>query len=121
MIKQFTELQLFSIVDGRLATDISDVYDILNHVCDQSLMTHHLPVAFDYVKSKNPKWLQDQKDLLLAQGISKDMEFTKAINIAKANEELFDIPQLKDEFDTSDFEDYMIEHSLLKGKEVIVV
>lgn len=35
MTKQFTLLQLFPVVDGRLASTMDDVYDVLNHVCDQ--------------------------------------------------------------------------------------
>lgn len=59
MGKQFNMVQLFSIIDGRLSTKIEDVYDMLNHITGQSLMTHHLPVAMDYIKKVNPKWYQD--------------------------------------------------------------
>jgi hypothetical protein len=61
MTKKFSLLQLFSLVDGRLSTSMEDVYDMLSHICDTELMSHHLPVAMDYIKNKNPQWFQDVK------------------------------------------------------------
>lgn len=115
MTKKFTLLQLFSVVDGRLATTIDDVYDILNHVCDDELLTHHLPTAMNYIKEKNPKWFQEQSQRLntiRARLGSNTFETVIGAIKDKYNEEV-DIPQLKDEFDTSDFDNYMIDNSLL--------
>lgn len=128
MTKQFTTLQLFSITDGRLSTSIDDIYEMLNHICDTELMTHHLPIAFNYLKEKSPKWFEEQKLRLntigktvytpvLPQTVfnSKDIPFHDFIKIIteKYNESI-DIPQLKDEFDTSDFEQFMNDNSLIK-------
>ena len=124
MTKKFTLLQLFSLLDGRLSTNIGDVYDILNHICDTDLMTHHLPVAFDYLKEKNPKWFIDQQSKLryisnidFSTAHPKDVNFEDFIECIKIkyNEEI-EIPQLKDEFDTCDFENFMINNSLLLKK-----
>lgn len=122
MKKQFTSEQLFSLVDGRLSTGIEDVYDMLNHVCDTSLMTHHLPVAFDYLKLKNPEWFKEVKkdldvigDRTLGSTKMRD-KFEPFIKCVKENNKTYDIPQLKDEFDTSDFGEFMVKNSLLIKK-----
>jgi len=127
MKKQFTLLQLFSVLDERLSTTIDDVYDILNHICDEDLMTHHLPVALKYLKLKNPSWFQEQKKKLetIAKTFytpvlnnstfnSKDVPFKDFISaIEHEYNDNVNIPQLKDEFDTSDFGQFMIDNSLL--------
>jgi len=110
MTKKFTLLQLFSVLDGRLSTNMGDVYDIFNHICDTDLMTHHLPVAFNYLKEKNPKWFNDQQNKLNSIKARLNSNTFKTVIGAikdKYNEEI-EISQLKDEFDTSDFEDYII-------------
>lgn len=117
MIKQFDILQLFPITEGKLTRDggIDDVYDVLNHICDSNLMTHHLPTAKDYLELKSPKWLMEEvakiKQIKAEIG---DVPFSALIDTIK--EKYFRtiaVPQLKDEFDTTDFGEYMIEHSLL--------
>lgn len=114
MTKKFTLLQLFSLVDGRLATKIEDVYDMLNHVCDTQLMTHHLPVAMNYLKEKNPSWFQECEKYISKMGITKDVPFGVCLAKIKVDNPTYDIPQLKDEFVTSDFFIYMGDNSLLK-------
>lgn len=113
MTKQFTLLQLFSLVDGRLSTSMDDVYEMLNHICDSDLMTHHLPVAMKYVKEKNPKWFQDGQAYVQEMGITKETPFEVCLAKMKLDNPTYDIPQLKDEFDTSDFGTYMVDNSLL--------
>ena len=130
MTKNFTTLQLFSLTDGRLSTTMDDIYNMLNHICNTSLMTHHLPVALKYFKEKNPKWYQKQKQRLetIARTFytpvantttfsSKDVNFKDFIDLIKSkyNDEV-PIPQLKDEFDISNFGDYMVNNSLLLKK-----
>lgn len=118
MTKQFSLLQLFSLVDGRLSTSMDDVYDMLNHICDEELMTHHLPTALDYLREKNPKWFQQQSDVLntiKARLQSNTFETVIGTIKDKYNENI-DIPQLKDEFNTSDFVKFMIDNSLLIKK-----
>ena len=46
----------FSILDGRLSTNIGDVYTMLNFIFSDSLYTHQLPYAMDRVKALNPYW-----------------------------------------------------------------
>ena len=117
MTKKFSLKQLFAIVDGRMSTSMSDIYEILNHVCDTELMTHHLPIAKNYVLNKNPSWVGDVNALL--------KEIYDACPIKERNKDQFlwcmdnighwsfNVPQLKSEFDTSDFGSYMIDNSLL--------
>lgn len=118
MTKKFNLLQLFSLVDRRLSTTMDDVYSMLNHICDTDLMTHHLPVAMNYIKEKNPKWFKeiDQK-LTTIKAKCQSNTFETVIGYIKDNaNDVYDIPQLKDEFDTSDFETFMLENSLLLNK-----
>jgi hypothetical protein len=49
----------FSILDGRLSTEIGDVYEMLNYIFDTSLMTHQLPKAMDILIKTNPKWFKE--------------------------------------------------------------
>lgn len=116
MTKEFSLLQLFSIVDGRLSTEIGDVFEILNHVCDESLFTYHLPAAMDYLKLKNPLWFQQAQSELMSLSIDKSIPFEKCLEKLKTCGSVYEIPQLKDEMDTSDFQTYMIDNSLLLKK-----
>ncbi|HEY4755759.1 MAG TPA: hypothetical protein VIH28_06880 [Ignavibacteriaceae bacterium] len=115
MTKQFNLLQLFSIVDGRLSTKIDDVYLMLNHICDDNLMTHHLPVAMNYLKEKKPKWfLEVEQRLTAIKATCQSNTFEVLIDYIKNNvNDTYDIPQLKDDFDTSDFQSFMVDNSLL--------
>ena len=118
MTKKFNLLQLFSLVDGRLSTSMGDVYDMINHITDEELMTHHLPVAMNYIREKNPKWFQELTQRLLTIKASLQSNTFETVIGAikdKYNDE-YDIPQLKDEFDTSDFGKFMIDNSLLLKK-----
>jgi len=123
MTKQFSLLQLFSLLDGRLSTDIGDVYEMLNHICDDSLMTHHLPIAGNYLKEKNPKWLSEVKEKLstiqalcpIKERTPDQFKWLMRYFQTKDNP-TYAVPQLKDEFDTSDFIDYMLDNSLLLKK-----
>jgi len=49
----------FSLIDGRLSTGMDDVYEMLNFVSGESLMTHQLPHAMDKIRELNPKWFSD--------------------------------------------------------------
>lgn len=119
-VKQFSLKQLFAIVDGRMSTSMGDIYDILNHVCDDNLMTHHLPVAKEYVLNKNPSWVSDVNKLL--EGVYNSCPIKERNHdqflwcMDNIGDHSFDIPQLKSEFDTSDFVDYMVDNSLLLNR-----
>jgi hypothetical protein len=117
MNKKFTLLQLFSLVDGRLSTKMDDVYDMLNHICDEELFTHQLPTAMDYLKSKNPEWFQELKEYLsdVKEALGTD-DFKTMMNFVEDNNEEFDIPQLKDEVDISNLGSFITENSLLISK-----
>jgi len=54
----------FSILDGRLSTEIGDVYEMLNYIYDDSLMTHQLPTAMRRLKELNPEWFSNAVDIL---------------------------------------------------------
>ena len=49
----------FTLLDGRLSTDITRVYEMLNYIFDASLLTHQLPVAMKKLKKVNPEWFKD--------------------------------------------------------------
>ena len=131
--------QLFSVVDGRLFDSMDDVYDVLNYVCNTTLVTHELGTASDYVKLKNPSWFtkvakeiakieakldaskEMQSFITGLGGDEKAMEqvierrkflIIKGAILAKNTE--YVIPQLKDEFNTSDFASFMGENNALK-------
>ena len=53
--------QLFSIVDGRLSTSISDIQGILGVYYGRSVFTHELPELIDDVKSAKPDWYMQAK------------------------------------------------------------
>lgn len=54
----------FSILDGRLSTKIDDVYEMLNYIYSDSLMTHQLPTAMRRIKELNPEWFSNAVDIL---------------------------------------------------------
>ncbi len=54
----------FSILDGRLATEIGDVYEMLNYIFDEDFMTHQLPTAMNRLKELNPNWFSGMVDVL---------------------------------------------------------
>lgn len=114
MTKQFSFKQLFSVVDGRMSTNIDDIYDILNHVTGESLMTHHLPVALDYLKSKTPLWLQDCTKRLDAMKSEHGNDFLTLMgvidNLALPD---IDVPQIADEHSADDFGSFMVDNSIL--------
>lgn len=133
MTKKFTLLQLFSIVDGRLATTMDDVYITLNHIMDDNLFTHHLPVAMDYLKQENPKWFRELKKKIkniVKQCTIKERnqkQFEWIIEEVKKDTTEYEIPQLvSTSEEKAKFGKYMCDNSLLikfaeKGKPVIVV
>ena len=52
--------QLFSIVDGRLSTSISDIWRVLR----RSVFTNELPEILDEVESAKPDWYMQAKELI---------------------------------------------------------
>ena len=116
MTKKFTLLQLFSIIDGRLSTEIGDVYEMLNHITGENLYTHHLPVAMKYIEEVSPLWFFELKEHLNEIKKIHGDDFNVLIKEIKQNYNTeFDIPQLR-ETDKNDFESYMIDNSLLLNR-----
>ncbi len=48
-MKKFKASVVLSLLTGRLYCDIGEIYEIQNHMTGQSLMTHHIPVARQYL------------------------------------------------------------------------
>ncbi len=95
MNKEFTLVQLFSIVDGRLSTCMDDVYSMLNHIFDTSFYTHELPAAMNILRDKRrPNWYTSLQNIYLALGCTKDKEFEEVFEILTANDIVISIPQL---------------------------
>ena len=55
---------LFSIVDGRLSTSISDIQSIFGVYCGRSVFTHELPELIDDVKDSKPDWYMQAKGII---------------------------------------------------------
>jgi len=55
---------LFSIVDGRLSTSISDIQSIFGVYCGRSVFTHEIPELIDDVESAKPDWYMQAKVLV---------------------------------------------------------
>lgn len=106
MTKQFTLLQLFTIVDGRIATSIHDIYDMLNHICGkEKIQTIEFTTALKHIKEHNPKWFQEvDSDINRIKNLVGDnfCDLMNHINI-DFNNKTYEIPQLKDEFPDYDF------------------
>lgn len=115
VVKQYTLKQLFSLVDGRLTTNSMDeVAEILTHVCGCGLMNKQLALAMDYIIEKNPIWYSMVKRTLffIREEIQTDdfLAFMEKID-SEYSKKVFDVPQLKDEFDISDFDNYLIRNN----------
>jgi len=54
----------FSILDGRLSTEMGDVYEMLNYIFDASFFTHQLPTAMRTLQEKNPEWFQNGVNII---------------------------------------------------------
>ena len=46
----------FSLLDGRLSTEIDDVYEMLNYIFDENFFSHQLLTAMRKLKEVNPEW-----------------------------------------------------------------
>ena len=55
---------LFSIVDGRLSTSVSDIQSIFGVYCGRIVFTHELPELIDEVESAKPDWYIQAKGLI---------------------------------------------------------
>ena len=62
--KYFPLKHLFSIVDGRLSTSISDIQSIFCVYLGRGVFTHELPELIDEVESAKPDWYMQAKGLI---------------------------------------------------------
>lgn len=72
----------FSLLDGRLSTEIGDVYEMLNYIFDDNFMTHQLPTAINKLNEANPEWFSD--------GVMK-INYIKELNNTNDFKELMEI------------------------------
>jgi hypothetical protein len=76
----------FSILDGRLSTNMEDVCQMLNYVYNTSLFTHQLPTAMRKLKETNPTWFANGVTLLEEiRSIVGTNDFEPLINYIKEN------------------------------------
>lgn len=120
VVKQYTFKQLFYLVDGRTPTlDITEIAQMLTHICDRGLMNYELPLAMDYIIEKNPSWysIVRRRIFFMREELQTDdfSEFMKKID-SEYSEYVLDVPRLKDEFDVSDFDNYLIRNNPLLNK-----
>lgn len=54
----------FSLLDGRLSTEIGDVYEMLNYIFDENFMAHQLPTAMRELRNQNPEWYSKGVELI---------------------------------------------------------
>lgn len=54
----------FNLLDGRLSTEIGDVYEMLNFIFNTSFYTHELPEAMRKLMDLNPIWFSEGVYLL---------------------------------------------------------
>ena len=47
--KRFTKLQLLSLTDGRLSTNMGDIYKMLNHIYQDNLTTLALVLTYNQI------------------------------------------------------------------------
>lgn len=56
---EVTFKKAFSLIDGRLSTEIEDVIEMLNFIFSDNLMPHQLYIAIRKLKEVNPDWLSE--------------------------------------------------------------
>jgi len=113
-VKKFTTKQLFTLTDGRLSTEVGEVYEILNFITGESLYTHHLPVALRFLNEVMPTWLvQALIQLKEIKAIAGD-DFQDLMNYIDENysDHYFEVHPLTEE-QKEGFGEYMVGNSLL--------
>ena len=113
MKKTVTIRQLFSLIDGRLATNMDDVYDLLGFITGQELATHHLPTASTWLRNKCPKWYLNATGLISQAKAELNTDDFKKLMAHPVMDTVIEIEPL-DEADMDGFDKFMVENSLLK-------
>ena len=74
--------QFFNLGDGRLSTEIGDVYQMLNYIFDENFMTHQLPTAIRELQKQNPEWFSNGVSIINDIKRSNDTDdFEKLMNL----------------------------------------
>lgn len=109
MKKEFSMSDILTVYTGKLYSKIDKLYEILNFLCQENLMTHHLPVAANFVKQGLISQLTPaQQDICIGWIHTDDWEEkVKEVDTLFGKINLFPI-------DKTGFETFMIENSLLK-------
>jgi hypothetical protein len=84
--KQVSLLKVFSILDGRLSTNMDDVYDMMNFIFGDGVTTIELLICMDAIERNKPQWYIDGK--LFLYGIEKEVgsnDFDAMINHIKTH------------------------------------
>lgn len=69
--------QIFSIVDGRLSTEMADVYKMLDFVFNKTHLTHQLPQSLEKLRQARPVWYVDAENKIneiKARNITSDFK-----------------------------------------------
>lgn len=113
MNKIFNLYDLLTIVGGRL-TSGDGLFLVLKHVTNDNSVGWYWDKALDYLRLKNPKWLQEANDKFneikeLCPIKTDNVEQFRWITnyIKEGNNPVFQINQLKDEFDTTDYKNFI--------------
>ncbi|TDG34816.1 hypothetical protein EZJ43_16715 [Pedobacter changchengzhani] len=78
--------QFFSIGDGRLSTEIGDVYEMLNFIFDANFMTHQLPSAMRKLKEVNPDWFSNAVSIINdVKRTNNTNDFAELMNLIDKN------------------------------------
>lgn len=94
----------FSILDGRLSTEIGDVYEMLNYIFDQDFITHQLPTAMRKLKELNPKWFADGVSAIdEIKAMEQTDDFTELMKVIDFGYSSFEIELGKCEIEISFF------------------
>lgn len=84
--------QFFSLGDGRLSTEIGDVYKMLNYIFSMNIYTHQIPTAMRKLKEANPEWFSDAVSVIdeikAIEGTDDFGQLMKAIDMGYTNFEI---------------------------------
>lgn len=79
---EVTLKQAFNLLDGRLSTEMKDVYEMLNFIYSTSFFTHQLPTAIKDLRNQNPKWFSDGVELINEiQFVEQTDDFDKLMEV----------------------------------------
>ena len=91
----------FSLLDGRLSTEIGDVYEMLNYIFDDNLMTHQLPTAMRKLNEVNPEWFSKAANVIDdIKRTNKTDDFVELMNLIDNGFPTFEIELGKIDFKT---------------------